>query len=266
MRNIKTTIFVFLAVAGIIVVSLFIFKDIRQGQEMRIGKDNHATSTAGAGDMLPIEKSTASSSENGAVSGIDLSDKVPSLDRSLEVKTQLLPQIAEDTKNELQTLSQGLKENYDFLNGWLQLGALRRLIGDYEGAREALEFATLLRPENYVAFHNLGDLYGFQFKNYSKAEENFLKAIAKEPKDVDAYKSLAMLYQYSYTQKRDQTDDILLRGIEVAPDRTDLLAMLARYYVEIGDTVNARIYYNKALEIEPANNGLRKELEGLNTP
>lgn len=263
MQNTKIILLVFLTVVGLFIVSLFIFKDARRGQEIRTGQDSRTTSTPKAENKSPEEKDSTDSSKTETVPEHNLAEKVPSLDRPLEIKTQLLPQVAEDTKNEIQALSQGLKENYDFLNGWLQLGALRRLIGDYEGAREALEFATILRPEDYVAFHNLGDLYGFQFKNYPKAEENFLQAIAKEPKNVDAYKSLAMIYQYSYTQKKDQTDDILLRGIEAVPERTDLLAMLARYYAEIGDVVDARVYYNKALEIEPANDGLRDELNAL---
>ncbi|MBI2175709.1 MAG: hypothetical protein HYU35_03195, partial [Parcubacteria group bacterium] len=202
MQNTKIILLVFLTVVGLFIVSLFIFKDARRGQEIRTGQDSRTTSTPKAENKSPEEKDSTDSSKTETVPEHNLAEKVPSLDRPLEIKTQLLPQVAEDTKNEIQTLSQGLKENYDFLNGWLQLGALRRLIGDYEGAREALEFAAILRPESYVAFHNLGDLYGFQFKNYPKAEENFLQAIAKEPKNVDAYKSLAMIYQYSYTQKK----------------------------------------------------------------
>ena len=192
-----------------------------------------------------------------------LRQRMPDLSRPVEIRTPLLPEIAQETEDEIRALTESLDAEFNYLPGWLQLAALRKLIGDYEGAREAWEFATALRPESYVAFHNLGELYGFTLNNYPKAEENFLTSIALEPKNLDAYKSLATVYQYRYKEKQAETDDILLRGIEVFPKESSLLVMLARYYAASNNLAEARKYYEKAIALEPENTDLKKELNTL---
>jgi tetratricopeptide (TPR) repeat protein len=192
-----------------------------------------------------------------------LRQRMPDLSRPVNIRTPLLPEIARETEDEIHALEKSLTAECNYLPGWLQLASLRKLIGDNEGAREVWEFATILRPESYVAFHNLGELYGFTLNNYPKAEENFLTSIALEPKNLDAYKSLATLYQHRYKEKQTQTSDILLRGIEEFPKESSLLVMLARYYAASNNLAEARKYYEKAIALEPENTGLKKELNTL---
>lgn len=175
--------------------------------------------------------------------------------------------LSEDSKklftqkiNEIHDL---VKQDYNYLNQWLDLGSYRKLIGDYEGAIEALNFAVAIRPDDYVAFHNLGDLYGFYLKNYPKAEENFLKSITFKPANEDAYIQLATIYQYSYKEKSGETENILLKGISSNPGSATLKIALGNYYKTIGRNTDALKYFEDALKLMPNNVSLQQDIELL---
>ena len=119
---------------------------------------------------------------------------------------------------DIKEITAKLKEDYDQLQEWLQLGLLRNLIGDYEGAKQAWEFAAVIRPKDPVAFHNLGDLYWMQFSDFPKAEKYFLEAIEKGPQHPLFYIKLHELYRYSYKEKSDLADDVLEQGIKATGD------------------------------------------------
>ena len=126
-----------------------------------------------------------------------------------------------------------LKENYDRLEDWLNLGLERNLLGDYEGAIEAWEFATIIRPNDPVAYHNLGELYWLHVPNYPLSEKYFLKAIEIGPKNSLFYYKLYQLYRYSYKEKVNLADDILDQGIK-ATDDPGLKRELEDYRKEMG--------------------------------
>ena len=48
----------------------------------------------------------------------------------------------------IQDLSSQLKKDSDNLENWLVLGIYRKIIGDYEGAKEVWEYASAIRPQN----------------------------------------------------------------------------------------------------------------------
>ena len=134
-----------------------------------------------------------------------------------------------------------VKENPDFFFGWIQIGLLKKIIGDYEGARDAWEYAGAIRPLNSVSFANLGELYWRYSPDYPKSEKNFLTSIKNKPDDSSTYISLSDLYFYSYSAKKDRADDILLEGIKANPKNTDLMRWLASLYEREKE-------YSKALE------------------
>jgi len=107
--------------------------------------------------------------------------------------------------------------NPDVLDPWLQLGLYKKVIGDFEGARDAWEYASLIRPQNVVSFKNLGELYWRYMPDFLKAETNLRIAIANEPKLIDSYITLSEVYRYSYKEKADSADDILLEGLPIIP-------------------------------------------------
>ena len=75
----------------------------------------------------------------------------------------------------IQDLSSQLKKDSDNLENWLVLGVYRKMIGDYESAKEVWEYASAIRPQNSVSFNNLGELYAYYLKDNAKAEKIILK-------------------------------------------------------------------------------------------
>lgn len=157
-----------------------------------------------------------------------------------------------------------LDANPDQLDPWLQAGVIKKIIGDFEGARDAWEYASLIRPKNFVSFKNLGELYWHYLPDYPRSEENFRKAIENEPKFIDSYISLSELYRYSYTEKQNLAEAPLLDGIRANPGSKDLTIYLARFYRDHAKNKEKAIeYYEKFVELAPDNKDAREELEML---
>lgn len=172
---------------------------------------------------------------------------VPDLDRPLIIKNSLNEEILQRVTADIANIVAALKENSNQFDLWTQLASLRKLIGDYLGARDALDFANQLGPKNSVGYSMLANLYWSELKDYPKAEKNFLKVIENDPSDTGVYRNLSDLYRYSYTQKADQADDILLKGLQTNLNHRDLISYLAAYYRDTGNTVEARKYLEKLL-------------------
>jgi Tfp pilus assembly protein PilF len=162
-----------------------------------------------------------------------------------------------------------LKKDPQNINEWIMLGVNRKSISDYEGARDAWEYAKALNPTNIVPWNNLGDLYHFYLKDYVKSEENWKKTIALKPDYIQGYSGLIDLYRYSFKVKLSETPVILKQGITKNPDAIDLQVMLAHYYQDAAMTTEAKDAYNKAiitaerLKNPTLTNLLKSELSGI---
>jgi len=64
------------------------------------------------------------------------------------------------------------------------------------GAKEAWEYASYLRPDDFIPPHNLGDLYTYSLNDYAKAEASYRKSIALDPSQLMVYQKLHELYRY----------------------------------------------------------------------
>ena len=163
----------------------------------------------------------------------------------------------------LQNFGKTVKENPDFFNGWIQLGLLKKVIGDFEGARDAWEYASLISPKNSLSFANLGELYWRYLHVYPKSEINFKTSIQNDPTSVGTYVSLSDMYFYSFKEKSDFADDILLQGIAVNPHSMDLTKALARLYENTKQYAKAIEWWQKVLTNDPKNSDLAATIEGL---
>ena len=93
------------------------------------------------------------------------------LERQLvfNIKRQDLPsQAAELYKKEFDETAGNLRKNPDSLNDWVDLGVIKKIIGDLEGAETAWLKASEVNPQNSLSFANLGDLYGFYLNQPQK--------------------------------------------------------------------------------------------------
>lgn len=154
-----------------------------------------------------------------------ISAPAPSLDRPIVYPADMTAQIKEDNQNKISAIIKNLKLNQDSFNDWIDLGLYRKLLEDYEGARQAWEYASLLRPQSPASFSNLGILYGYYLKDAPKAEKSFLKAIENDPKDINLYFQTYDFYK-DVMKNLAKAKAIIETGLKNNPTDKDLENML----------------------------------------
>ena len=125
----------------------------------------------------------------------------------------------------IQDLSSQLKKDSDNLENWLILGIYRKMIGDYEGAREVWEYASAIRPQSSIPLNNLGDLYAYYIKDEAKAEEYFLRAISIDPNNLYLYFKITDFYR-DFNKDTAKARAILEQGIAANPSTSSDLKNL----------------------------------------
>ena len=169
----------------------------------------------------------------------------------------------QDIYRALQNFGKAVKENPDAFNSWIQLGLFKKTIGDYEGARDAWEYAGIIRPLNDLSFANLGQLYWRYLHLYAQAETSFRTAIKNNPHDPGTYESLSDVYFYSMKDKAALADDVLLDGLAANPKSIDLPKALARLYERSGEYANAIEWWQKVLAQDPQNTSIAAMIDAL---
>lgn len=119
-------------------------------------------------------------------------------------------------KTEMEKLITALKKDKYNAEAWYDLAIYRKIISDYKGAAEVWEFTKEIQPDNFVSYHNLGDLYAYFDRDLKKAEANFLLALEKDPKNVDEYRAVADFY-VTALQNKPRAVTILNQGIKENP-------------------------------------------------
>lgn len=120
-----------------------------------------------------------------------------------------------------------LEKNPRIFEEWMQLAILRKTVDDYEGAREIWEFLKTTNPQQAGPYANLAALYTYELKNPALAEQNFIEAIRKGPKELSVYRNAYDFYRY--VQKDDlKAKQILQDGIKETQS-TDLQYLLDHY-------------------------------------
>lgn len=163
----------------------------------------------------------------------------------------------------IRNYGEAVEEDPRFFFGWIQIGILKKIIGDFEGARDAWEYAGVIAPKNSVSFANLGELYWRYLPDYPRAEADFKTSIKNKPEDVSTYISLSDFYSYSYAAKNDLADDILREGLNFNPGDVNLMKALAALYERDGSIAEAIIWWQKVLEKEPGNTSVAAAIEAL---
>lgn len=165
---------------------------------------------------------------------------------------------------ELGTLAKKVVLNDAGLDDWLRIGVIKKVFRDFNGARDAWEYAASVYTLNSLSFYNLGDLYGSYLKDFPKAEANFQNAIKLDPKKAGFYTSFAEFYRYFYTAKKDLVISTIESGLKQLPNDPTLLLYLGSYYRDdLKDNAKAILYYEKILAQDPSNSGLKDEINRL---
>ena len=147
--------------------------------------------------------------------------KVPDLNRPLNFPVDMSPEVRAIIAGKISKNIDNLKSKPDFFDEWISLGINRKMINDYEGAKEAWEYGAILSPKSAVVFSNLGDLYGYYLKDNAKAEKDFLKAIDNDSAFPNYYLRAADFYR-EVLGDFSKAKAILIKGLSVIQDESNL--------------------------------------------
>ncbi len=239
------------------VIFSFVFRD-KISQLLLVGEDN-----------LPAPRVQTAEVAPSATLPTEVSIKIPSSPVTAESRKTTPPFTGRDpgeinpTPEEIKLFSQEqlrqiysriaqiagmVKSTPSFFEGWINLGIYKKVIGDFAGARDAWEYASLIEPLNSSSFANLGELYWRYLHDYAKAEANFRISLKHKP-DPGVYVSLAELYHYSWKEKYELADDVLLEGLKVDPTSETLLRRLAYLYEQRGEYKEALKWWENLREL-----------------
>jgi len=179
-----------------------------------------------SGKVLDTEPGSGQNANPGNNAVTAAEPQVPDLDRPIKISANLSEEARKKAILDIQEISGMLKGNHDYFDGWLQLGILRKIIGDYNGAIDAWNFAGVIRPKSTIPFANLADLYAFYIRDNKKAEDSFLRAISADPQNGFTYFQTARFYE-EILQDMAKAKEILRQGISAGADSSgDLQSLL----------------------------------------
>ncbi|MEI6843266.1 MAG: hypothetical protein WCK48_02045 [bacterium] len=159
--------------------------------------------------------------------GTTVSGPIPDLTRAVQFTTELTPEVKDLIVKKIADLQSSLKTNPANLSGWIDLGLYQKTAGDYAGAVESWKYATKIVPESFVAYGNLGNLYGYYLKDNALAEIYYKEAIQKGPTQSYLYTQLAQMYLDTFgdTAKAKATIE---EGLTKIPNNPSLLEFKSR--------------------------------------
>jgi|SRR3989344_1895042 len=192
--------------------------------EETLGEETLTTPSFGYGQQTDIVLDTQSqkpSGESSWGSAPEVSVPVPDFNRPPLFSADIKEEEKEQAANEIENLADTLRSDSNHFNAWKELGLLLKSIGDYEGARQAWEYASAIRPEQSLTFANLGVLYGYYLHEPLKAEANLLHAIENEPRFLDLYARMTDFY-LEVAKSKEKALGFLDRSIAKYPDWEDI--------------------------------------------
>lgn len=150
----------------------------------------------------------------------------PNLDRPYTPLSTLPQNVQNDNKKLVATAVTQLKFDPNGIAYWLQLAGLRKGANDFAGAEEIWVYATKRWPKDPIAYNNLADLYENYLHDYTKAKIYWNQLIALSPDNISAYLNLATMYNINL-KDTVSAKATLQAGLKANPNSTELKNALA---------------------------------------
>lgn len=233
---------IFRAIFGILLIGILVL--LYSAFAGRNISDEKSDKTTGSASSTKNGSQSSQNGQNGqgvfvgGVDGLEFVDvgegaaalppgvQLPNLDRVILIPQNIPADMERTIEERIKTISSELKTNPTIVALWLDLGLLRKSIRDYEGAKEAWEFVTVISPDDGIAYHNLADLYGYYLHNNELSERNILRAIENSPAQIQNYFKAAEIYQDVFNDM-NKARAIVERGLVANPGDESLLSLLA---------------------------------------
>ena len=160
--------------------------------------------------------------------GSSVPKPIPDLNRAIIVWSGAVvaPEAKAMAVEKIKPLQTKLKANPADFNAWIDLGIYQKMGGDYQGAVLSWQYASKLAPSDYIAFGNLGNIYGYFIKDNVKAESNYKLAISKGPMQAYLYIQLGEFYR-DVLKDISKAKSIVEQGLQKVPNDPTLLTLKA---------------------------------------
>jgi len=230
----KKTIYVLILILVIIIACYFLYVNfyktdtsIENNFPTNVLNDNQAISTSENNNAdKKIGEIFLKEGQSYEYVGVDkeLLAKTPIPDLNRKIPNG----VSENIKENIISLSESLKTDSKNFDLWINLGLYRKLAEDYGGAKQAWEYASILRPKFSLPFLNLANLYGYYIKDLKKAESNFLEAIEVESTETYSYVATANFY-IEVLNDKNKAIAIIKEGIKNNPKVEELKSILTEF-------------------------------------
>lgn len=228
-KNIISSVFIAFLLTGL---WFYIYGDLSDNQTDQVDEIANATTTPSlvdvgnrSGTIIKVIEKDDSQSSQGEQQKPVIIKPIPDLDREIVFGDDFSEEAQQIMINEIDGLAQELKNDPTVFSNWLYLGLSRKSIGDYDGAKQAWEYAKLLDTSNFVVRGNLGDLYAYYLRDNTKAEENYLKALELGPSQVYLYYKTAEFYR-DFLLDTQKAKEIVQTGLLKNPNNPELQSLL----------------------------------------
>lgn len=149
------------------------------------------------------------------------------------------------------------------LSPWLQIGLIKKAIGDFEGSRDAWEYASIIRPESFIPAANLAQILWRDLGDVARAERYFREAIRRDPANPSLYAGLSEFYVFGPTPRLDLAARVLQEGLGKKPNDLGLLKALGDLYERQENYAQALEWWKKALTLDPKNPAMQEKVSEL---
>lgn len=136
------------------------------------------------------------------------------------------------------------EELYQTAQGFMEGGKEKEAIG-------ALRVLLAVYPDYALAHNDLGVLY-YNEGNKEKALKHYEQAAQLEPNNLTFQKNLADFY-YVEAGRVEEALQIYIKLLDANPTDTETLLILGQICESLKKVDDAKVFYNKVLEIEPGN-------------
>jgi Flp pilus assembly protein TadD len=134
--------------------------------------------------------------------------------------------------------------------------------GDLHGAIDDLKQYVAGVPDNANAFNDLGVLY-FEIGEKNSALASYEQAVQLDPTDHTYRKNLADFY-FIEQGRYEEAMELYLAVLKENPQDVESLIASGMMCASIGQPEDAKIFYNRVIEIEPWNEIAQKALNDSN--
>lgn len=158
-------------------------------------------------------------------------------------------------------LQEAVRLRPNYAEAWSDLGGMRRLALDHQGAVEALSKGVALNPQDAIAQYRLGQLY-LQDGDVDKSIKHLKLALRADPADVATLYSLDRALHKAKRLQEARTIERQLAESRERADRASMVALAASHLnsegidlEKSGDIRAAIAKYRAALDLDPTGFG-----------